>query len=140
MNPQLCRRYPFLIASLMLLYAASALAQPAPKFVWVQQAGHTAGDNSGRGISLDDAGNVYVTGYFAGTSTFGTTNLTARRNEDVFVAKYDSGGNVLWVRQAGGDGDFHGFDIAVDGSANAYVIGRFCCGTVSFGTNTLSAN
>src|SRR6266478_3524366 len=42
--------------------------------LWAKSAGST-GYDSGNGISTDSGGNVYVTGYFDGTSsiTFGTT-------------------------------------------------------------------
>ena len=49
------------------------------------------------GTRVDAAGNVYVTGAFEGTTTFGTKTLVASGNDDVFVMKVDNAGNVVWV-------------------------------------------
>ena len=44
--------------------------------------------NAGNSVSTDAGGNVYVTGYFDGYTTFGTTTLTnSGSNNDVFIAK-----------------------------------------------------
>jgi len=55
------------------------------------------------------------------------------------VAKYDTGGNMLWVRQAGGIGDDRGNGIAVDPAGNVSITGQFM-GTSAFGTGNLIAN
>ncbi|MBI3656974.1 MAG: SBBP repeat-containing protein [Acidobacteria bacterium] len=57
--------------------------------------------------------------------------------EDIFLAKYDAAGNVLWARRAGGSDDDLANGVAVDGSGNAYVTGFFD-GTATFGTTTLT--
>lgn len=105
---------------------------PAGLLQWVQTAGGT-GEDLSFGLALDGSGNVYVTGYFFGTATFGAYSKTSAGVADLFVAKYDPNGTVQWVQSAGGtNGDF-GNDIAVDGSGNVYVIGYFF-GTATFGT------
>lgn len=67
--------------------------------------------------------NCYVTGYFAGNITFGTTTLTAGYN-NIFVVKYDSNGNVIWARQSNGQ-NCDGRGITSDLSGNVYVSGNF---------------
>jgi hypothetical protein len=60
------------------------------------------------GIAFDGQGDVYVTGIFQGTATFGTTTLTAPTspgNENMFLAKYDAGGNVLFALACRAVGD-----------------------------------
>ncbi|MVM41630.1 hypothetical protein GO730_34775 [Spirosoma sp. HMF3257] len=44
-----------------------------------------------------------MTGYFHGTATFGNTTLstTGTDDSDIFVAKYDASGSLLWARRAG---------------------------------------
>ncbi|WP_247232089.1 SBBP repeat-containing protein [Telluribacter sp. SYSU D00476] len=97
----------------------------------------------GNGIAADEVGNVYVTGSFNGTATFGSTSLTSRGSSDlytsVFITKYNSNGDVLWAQQAGGT-DFNGGGrgVAVDESGNAYITGYFR-GTADFGTTTLTS-
>lgn len=49
------------------------------------------GDDVGKAIATDSAGNVYSTGYFSGTVDFdpgaGTFNLTSAGSNDVFISK-----------------------------------------------------
>jgi len=68
-------------------------------FVWAKQLGGTNHD-IGQSITTDDFGNVYTTGYFAGTADFDPGsdifNLTsASTTFDIFVSKLDSSGNFL---------------------------------------------
>ena len=85
-------------------------------------------------LAQDTAGNTYVTGAFAGTMTIGSTTLTSNGvNRDLFVAKLDPSGNLLWANAFGGTGDDggHGIDVGSDGSA--YVTGSFG-GTITLPT------
>ncbi|NVO01842.1 MAG: SBBP repeat-containing protein [Bacteroidetes bacterium] len=77
----------------------------SPAWTWAKFAGGT-GDEIGKSVATDNHGNTYVTGYFtSSTITFGSTVLTCSGNKDVFVAKYDVVGNVLWAKKAGGPFD-----------------------------------
>src|SRR5690606_2589523 len=86
----------------------------------------------GEDVAIDGAGNVYVTGSFEGTATFGGFSLTAADDDpgddwqDVFVVKYDVQGTALWARRAG-TGVFNDFaeGIDVDADGNVYVAGYF---------------
>ncbi len=110
----------------------------AQTFEWAKQAGGTR-FTGGYGIALDGSANSYVVGDFSGTITFGTsTSLTSAGSGDVFVAKYDSAGNLAWAKSAGGTGNDVPGGIAVDGSGNSYVTGFFS-GTATFGSITLTS-
>src|SRR5690606_10963200 len=98
-------------------------------------------DDRGLAIAVDEAGNVYTTGYFNGTANFnpGITNpvnLTAQNN-DIFVTRHDPDGNLLWAVKMGGSGNDQSFGIAVDSIGNVYTTGYFY-GTADFdpGQNT----
>jgi hypothetical protein len=85
-------------------------------------------NDDGMGVAVDADGNVFVTGYFRTTATFGAgepnpTQLTAL-GQDVFVAKYAPGGGLNWVRQARSQAAW-GTAIGVDGNGNCYVFGYF---------------
>lgn len=99
---------------------------------WVQTVGHT-GISIGRAIALDGSGNVYVTGYFENTVTFGTTSKISAGSSDIFVVKYSTTGTMEWVQTAGGANFDQGYGIAVDGNSNVYVTGAFS-GTATFGS------
>ena len=80
-----------------------------------------------RGLTLDNAGNVYTAGNFRGIFDFdpGTnTHLITSRYDDWYVLKLNNQGNFIWVATMGGtDGDECG-DVEVDNTGNAYAIGR----------------
>jgi hypothetical protein len=86
-----------LLAAPTLLFAQTPAWQRA---VVVSQA---SGAFSGALQTATDAsGNVYVTGIFAGSVTFGATTLTATGIRDVFVAKWSSATNqFVWAVQQG---------------------------------------
>ena len=91
--------------------------------------------DEGNAIALDSNGNVYLTGWFQGNAQFGvgvkTINLYALGESDVFVAKLDSYGNLLWVKQMGGSLNEGGYSIMTDPFCNIYIAGYFK-GTVDF--------
>jgi len=106
-------------------------------FEWVKQAGGTHND-IGYGISVDASGNSYVIGSFTATATFGTMVLTSLGDYDIFVAKYDANGNLLWVEQARGVADVIGYGISVDANGNIYVSGYYR-ETATFGNINLTS-
>ena len=107
-------------------------------WLWVTKAGGT-GDDWGYGIAVDSSGNNYVTGWFGGSATFGSTILTSNGGADIFVAKLDSSGNWLWAKNAGGIDCDEGQSIAVDANGNSYVTGYFS-DSATFGSTTLTSS
>jgi len=110
-----------------------------------KKAGGTAYDRV-TGISVDVNGNVLITGYFNSSSiAFGTTTLTNTdimgTTPDIFIVKYDSNGNLLWAKSAGGTGGMsfdEGNAISTDVNGNVLVTGRFGSSSLTFGTTTLT--
>ncbi|MCX2739068.1 SBBP repeat-containing protein [Pontibacter anaerobius] len=109
---------------------------------WAQRAGTAEGNigyqHYGRGIATDHSGNVYVTGSFRVSITFGNTTLTTEGDQDIFLAKYNASGELQWVNQAGGDDIDAGEDMAVDEAGNIYVTGIFSS-TATFGDKSLTS-
>lgn len=105
-------------------------------WMWAKQAGGTGAD-IGTSIATDTLDDVYVTGAFTGTATFGTQSLTSSGGDDIFVAKISSNGLLWrWVRSAGGTNTDRGYGIAVYGDNSICVTGSFV-GTATFGTSQL---
>jgi hypothetical protein len=104
---------------------------------WVRSAG---GPNNDQGLSIavNTAGNVYITGYYSATATFGNTSVSAVGGNDIFVAQYDNNGNFRWVRSAGGADEDIARGIAADASGNAFITGNFRS-TATFGGNTVTS-
>jgi len=105
---------------------------------WVVNAGGLNHDE-GRGMDVDSSGNIYVTGRFQDSATFGSTNLTSSGGSDGFIAKLNSSGSWQWTVNAGSSNHGHGYGIAVDSSDNAYVTGSFQ-GTATFGSTSLTSS
>ncbi|HTA81566.1 MAG TPA: gliding motility-associated C-terminal domain-containing protein [Bacteroidia bacterium] len=102
---------------------------------WMQKAGGTTIDEA-YSISIDGNSNTYSTGYFSGTATFGSTNLTASGVSDIFVTCTDKNGVFKWAVAAGGAGSCRGLAIKTDASGNSYVTG-FINGSATFGSKTI---
>ena len=105
--------------------------------IWARSA-IGASTDFGNGVCADADGNVYATGYFySSTITFGSFVLTNAGHRDIFIVKYDSSGNVLWAKSAGGVNWEDGNSITTDGNGNAYVTGIFTSSAIIFGIDTL---
>lgn len=93
--------------------------------LWAKSFG-TTGEDYGRGIGADAAGNIYFSGVFSGSVKFGNKTLNSvEGSKDIFLAKTDASGNILWVRQMGGSGPDEGCEIEVDEQGNTYISGEF---------------
>ncbi|MDP4266007.1 MAG: SBBP repeat-containing protein [Bacteroidota bacterium] len=102
--------------------------------LWAKREGGTD-DDYVSSVAVDVSGNIYVAGSFVSSIiTFGSTTLTNTNvgNNDFFLAKYDSNGNVLWAKNA--EGYSAASSVAVDVSGNAYLAGRFYCHTLKIGS------
>jgi hypothetical protein len=100
----------------------------AQNFQWAKSMGGNSQEDS-KSIAVDDFGNLYTIGWFRGIIDLdpgaGTSNLTSRGREDVFISKLDATGNFIWARSIGGTGYDVGYSITVDAIGNVYTTGIF---------------
>ena len=139
------RRLTIMLGCLLVSLTTLVQAQQIPSFLWAKSGGGT-GYEAGHQIELDAAGNIYTAGVFSGISSFGTSTLTSRGDNDVYLAKYDSQGRFLWVRQLGGISYETVGGLSVDATGNVYITGSFFtpfinvrnqASTIIIGTTTL---
>jgi hypothetical protein len=117
------------------------------QFLWARRAGGPGADRAS-GIGVRGTGEPYITGFFSGTATFGNQQVTSLGvGGDIFVARYNQTGTLLWVKQAGGTQSEQGRGIGVDDAQRAYVTGGYQSNPASFAstinltnTNTGTAN
>lgn len=109
--------------------------------LWAKQSNSTIlrSNAYGNSLAIDASENIYLTGDFVDSITIGTYGLITDSPYDMFLAKYDSGGNVLWAKQASYNSWGVGNSVAIDGAGNVYVIGDFF-DSISFGTFHLINN
>jgi hypothetical protein len=86
-----------------------------------------SGEDEGQAVAIDSAGNAYVTGNAASADFPATASLQPAYGggvNDCFVAKLGAtGSSLVYSTYLGGSGNDGGFDLTVDASGNAYVVG-----------------
>ncbi len=109
--------------------------------LWAKSAGGTYPANaSANSVAVDVSGNAYITGSFqSSTIIFGSDTLTSAGYVDLFLAKYNTNGNMLWAKRAGGIYNDVGVSVAADASGNIYVTGNFQSPTITFDSDTLTS-
>ncbi len=92
---------------------------------WRTYLGGTGQDTS-ESVAVDSNGNVYVMGHTRTSSgaTVGAYDTTLGGTGDAYVAKFNSSGAVQYITYIGGSGIDYGYNIAVDGSGQAYIAGE----------------
>jgi hypothetical protein len=105
---------------------------------WATAAGGTSNDDAWA-LAATPAGDIYVTGYFSDTVTFGTTTLAGRGTDDGFVGKLNHAGQWQWVAAATGTGTVYGRALVADPAGGVFVTGSFS-GKATFDQLALSAN
>jgi hypothetical protein len=140
-----------------IIFGTTVLINPSPSFKHTYIAGYDssgnvvwacspdAGWDEGVGLATDRSGNIYMTGYFLSDHiTFGTITLSRvpQFDADLYVVKFDAGGNAIWAKRVGNPYiDEVGFNIAIDLNSDIYLAGYFAdTATLSFGNSNLITN
>jgi len=106
-------------------------------YIWARNYGKF-NDDMAEKIWVDDSENVYLTGTFKSESiTFGEFTLTNTGEDDVFIAKFDTDGNVLWATSAVGAGKDFVKGICGDNAGNIYIMGS--SGSIAFETTEVNS-
>jgi hypothetical protein len=92
--------------------------------IWVKIAGGTGNDIAWSVAALPEGG-CYITGSFTGNAVFGNDTLYGDMTEDIFLAKYDDDGNLLWAKQCGGLYDDVARGVAVMPDGGCVITGYF---------------
>jgi hypothetical protein len=107
------------------------------KHLWSHRWGDGA-DQVANAVAVDAQGNTVVTGGYTGQLAIGPgAPLSSAGTIDLFVAKLDPAGAVLWKRSYGAAATvMQGRAVAVDSAGNSVIAGYFT-GTISVGGSTL---
>jgi hypothetical protein len=96
--------------------------------------------DAGRSIAVDAFSNVYITGSFRSDSlAFGNSTLVNSGGGDMFIAKLNAAGHVLWAKSAAGSNNYdEGMSVATDATGNVFVTGYSRSSSITFGTIVLN--
>jgi hypothetical protein len=112
--------------NLLLLFLASMALTTinAENFNWANKTGGT-GQDAGRGIAADTAGNSYIVGTFQGNIDLnpgpGTINVSSWGLLDFFIQKLDTAGNLISYGHIGSTGTDYASEVRLDSLGNIYI-------------------
>lgn len=117
----------------VLLLNAEALGQH-----WAIDMGGAGGDGV-TDLRTGPDGYLYATGEFSATMEVAGTTYQSHGGTDVFVAKLDATGSILWLVTAGGPQIDRAGKLAVDATGHLAVTGQFMGASDLFGSALASA-
>jgi Beta-propeller repeat len=123
---------PFFCLAFSFLMVNVSIAQN-PGYSWIKTANGT-GNETVTDVVAGNGAYLYTCGTFtSATVQLGGQTLTNSGMKDIFVAKYDTAGNLIWAKQIGGARQDEAVAIATDSLDNIYLTGN-SGGAASFGT------
>ncbi len=117
-----------------------AKLDPSGNALWLKVSGGVW-DDSFSDVAVDNMGNIFATGAFEGPNTsFGSINVAGAGpgHSKACIVKYDTNGNVVWAKTAGGSSSDGGESIAIDSNGDVYVCGNMASATIMFDAITLT--
>jgi hypothetical protein len=105
-------------------------------FLWGDTLGVANGSEVVAATGCDSDNNVFVTGTYDATMTFGMDTLTASTDFDMFLVRYDPNGTPVWGKGFAGPGLQAGSAMTFDSQGNIVVSGRFA-NTIDLGGGSL---
>jgi hypothetical protein len=93
-----------------------------------------------QGVGVDGAGNVFLSGSFSGSMSFGAGSaLASVGDSDLFLGKLTPAGSPIWQKQIGGTGaTLNAYALAVHPTAGVAVSGKLI-GTADLGGGAVTA-
>ncbi|MFN3194657.1 MAG: VWA domain-containing protein [Chlorobiota bacterium] len=84
----------------------------------------SSGRSHGSSLALSrDERFIYTVGNYNDTLQFGDTLVRNPGNQDAFLSKHNSAGNLIWINSLGGDGLDSASGVCVDDEDNVYITG-----------------
>jgi hypothetical protein len=104
---------------------------------WAHSAGGL-GNDLPSAIALDAQSNVYVCGWFQDSAFFGTTFIKSAKGIHLFLAKYSTEGDLIWVQTTGSNGTSYATSVIISPN-NTICLAGFFSGTVLFGDSSITS-
>ncbi|MFM2206269.1 MAG: hypothetical protein RL213_244 [Bacteroidota bacterium] len=105
---------------------------PAGSLVWARKDGGDGNDEA-QDMCINATGEIVSIGFFADSARFSPFTISSAGLSDLFIARYDTAGNLIAVNGYGGTGNEYGYGITGDAVGNLFMTGVFT-GSSLFGT------
>ncbi|MBW6482001.1 MAG: SBBP repeat-containing protein [Vicingaceae bacterium] len=126
------------IALFIVVVLPSIFYSQNPNWQWAKIGG-SSGKDAGNDIAVDTQGNIYVLGEYRDANfSIGTFTLVNAGDNDIFLAKYNPSGQVIWVKSINGQASDFAAKLLIDKNNDIYVSGGFLSPTLTIGTTTLT--
>ena len=130
------KRVQLLLLIALMVFPSFATLQ-AQLGTWAISAGSGARDYASD-ILVDASGNTYVTGYFTDSIEFEGTKLMSQGKNDIYIAKYDANGDLMWAQSQGWYENDFARKLAEDWNGNIIVLGEYQDSTILAGDTILN--
>ena len=140
-----------ILVGFFLFFTQSFFSQ-TPNWVWhkeipgaLPKVGFAGPQDEGWSTVADTAsGYFYVSGFYSDSviyfGSFSLVNDTTSGSYDIFIAKCDSAGQVIWAKNFGGVNTEQVFDLSLDLKGNIFMSGTFDSPQFVFGQDTLESD
>jgi hypothetical protein len=131
----------YLCSSILFLILSINTQAQTTDWLWAKSACDLSFATSITAISTDPSGNIFIAGSFRDSARFGGIVFHPVGTMNMFVAKYDSSGNFLWILPALGTNvpPYNLItDICTDSSGNCYFTGFFN-GNITMSHDTITS-
>ncbi len=116
------QRFHTLVIFIFVIMTGTLRAQT---FQWAKDI-KSVGFDEGLDLATDPDGNTYVCGQIEFDTDFGNNViLQSAGKHDIFIAKYNPMGKLVWAKRAGGKGGDKAHSIVLDGNGYFYTVGEF---------------
>jgi len=104
--------------------------------IWARSEGGPHSEKA-LGVAADKDGNVIICGYYTESTIIQGTTFSGKLDHNIYVAKFDKDGTLLWFKDAGSDKRDEAKAVRCDSDGNIYICGIFN-DNCQFGSNVLT--
>lgn len=110
---------------LLFFFAIAVTICNAQNWEWVKNYGSAEENETCSETEIDSEGNIYVTGTFSGILTIGAFSVESEGSHDIYIAKYNNDGDILWLRSSGAKYNYASHGIEITSNGDYYIMGSY---------------
>lgn len=122
---------------LIILISVISISTYSQSWLWTTQIGSNNNIET-EAVTIDNDQNIITFSELSGTTTVGTSVLTAISSKDLLIIKSNKYGKLLWVKQIGNSLIDDPKNVYIDKYNNIFITGSFE-GTLNFGSSSITS-